>query len=96
MDYKKVEDCFTDFIINLVGPNEVSDREREEKFNYIKNLITKTLIEENIELTPHIFCFGSFPIKTYLQDSDLDITLVFENKNTKSFITEYSYDFLNK
>ena len=96
MDYTKVEDSFTDFIINLVGPNEVSDKEREEKFIYIKNLITKTLIEEKIELIPHIFCFGSFPIKTYLQDSDLDITLIFEDRNTKSFITDYSYDFLNK
>jgi tRNA nucleotidyltransferase (CCA-adding enzyme) len=96
MDYNKIENSFTEFILNLIGPTEDSDKQKEEKFNYIKDLIEKTLIEEKIDLTPHIFCFGSYPLKTYLQDSDLDITIIFEDKKKNSFVTNYSYEFLNK
>jgi tRNA nucleotidyltransferase (CCA-adding enzyme) len=96
INHRKIENHFTEHIINLVGPTEESDKQKEEKFNNIKDLITKILIEEKIDLIPHIYCFGSYPIKTYLQDSDLDVTIIFKDKEKKSFVTNYSYEFLNK
>jgi hypothetical protein len=96
LDYTKIENKFADYILNLLGPNEELDKQREEKFNFIKTLIIKSLKVEYPDLTPHIYCFGSFPLKTYLNDSDLDITILFEEKSKGSFILNYSFDFQNK
>lgn len=95
MDYVKIEKHFVDYIINLVGPNEDYDKQREEKFKNIKKIIENSFENEQ-DLHPHIFCFGSYPLKTYLQDSDLDITIMFEDKTNESIISNYSYEFLNK
>jgi hypothetical protein len=96
MDYKKVENCYSDYIISLVGPNEELDRQREEKFIKIKELILSAFEKESCEYIPHIYCFGSFPLKMYLQDSDLDITIMFEDKEKGTYITSFSFDFINR
>ncbi len=96
MEYTKIENKFADYILNLLGPNEELDKQREEKFNFIKNLIINEFEKECQDITPHIFCFGSFPLKTYLQESDLDITILFEEKKKNNLLLNYSFDFLNK
>jgi DNA polymerase sigma len=95
MDYTGLENKFTDYLLNLLGPNDITTKQREDKYISVKNIIQKAF--ENDELiTPHIYCFGSFPLKTYLNESDLDLTIIFEDKQTKSIICNNSYDFLNK
>jgi hypothetical protein len=53
-------------------------------------------MKSNLKLKPHIFCFGSYPMKTYLQDSDLDITIIFEDKIKGVYLLNNSFDFLNR
>lgn len=93
--FEKLERIFVEYIINLIGPNEEIEIERSEKLKIMKKILTSSFsIEDNT--VPHIFCFGSFPMKTYLPDSDMDITIILEDKETGSIITQYSYEFLNK
>lgn len=95
MDYKQLEKHFADYIINLLGPNEELDFQREKKFNSLRGIIIGSFIQE-IGIIPHVFCFGSFPLKTYLQESDLDITIILEDKLKGTMLSNYSYDYLNK
>jgi hypothetical protein len=95
MDYKQLEKHFADYIINLLGPNEELDAQREKKFNSLRGIIIGSFQQE-IGIMPHIFCFGSFPLKTYLQESDLDITIILEDKSKGTMLSNYSYDYLNR
>lgn len=95
MEYTKIEKCFTDYIIDLIGPNEELDKSREMKFQNIKKLILKALENES-DMVPYVYCFGSYPLKIYLQDSDLDITIMFEDKIKNTLTTNCSFDFLNR
>ena len=95
MDYKQIEKNFADYIINLLGPNDDLDSQREKKFNSLRGIIINSFSQE-IGIVPHIYCFGSFPLKTYLQESDLDITIILEDKIKGCMLSNYSYDYLNK
>lgn len=94
MNIQKLENNFTDFILDIVGPNKSSDNYRLEKYNQIKKILFDAFKEDTY--IPHIFSFGSCSTKTYLQDSDIDITLVFEDKSTNKFAIDTSLEFLNK
>lgn len=95
INFFQLETNFTDYIISLVGPSVEQDYVRESKLNQIKYIITKAFqSEQNIK--PHIYSFGSFPIRTYLPDSDLDVTIILEDLETQTIITNYSYEYLNK
>jgi len=93
--FEQIDKIFVEYIIHLIGPNEENEFERSEKLKIMKKLITNSFSTED-HIIPHIFCFGSFPMKTYLPDSDIDITIILEDKLTKTIITNYSYEFLNK
>jgi DNA polymerase sigma len=95
MDYTGLEKKFCDYILNLLGPNDTLTKQREEKFINIKTIIQKSF-ENDESVYPHIYCFGSFPLKSYLNESDLDLTIIFEDKQTKTVISNNSYEFLNK
>jgi len=94
MDFTKLDNFFVDFILSKVGPTPESDKYREEKFANIKNLLTEAFKDDSY--IPHIFSFGSCSTKTYLTDSDLDITIIFEEKSTNKFAINTSLEFLNK
>jgi DNA polymerase sigma len=96
MDYLKLERKFVDFILELLGPNEELDKIREARFKFIQGIILTAFEKEFPDVQPHIFLFGSFPLKTYLQESDLDITIIFEDKIKKCFYLNNSFDFMNK
>jgi DNA polymerase sigma len=94
MDIAKLENNLVDFILKIVGPNKNSDNFRNEKFNLIKDIL-KEAFKDEIYI-PHIFSFGSCSTKTYLQDSDIDITIAFEEKINNKFAIDTSLEFLNK
>ncbi len=96
MEYTAIENKFADYIIDLLGPNKDLDKQREDKFNFIKNLISGVLEKDYPDYKTHIICFGSFPLRTYLHESDLDITILFEEKANGELLVNYSFDFLNK
>jgi hypothetical protein len=93
--FNKLESLFVEHILSLIGPNRENDYDRNEKLFLMKNIIISSLINEP-NIIPHIFCYGSFPMKTYLPDSDMDITIILEDKITNNIITNYSYEYLNK
>ena len=94
MDFTKLENYFVDFILSKVGPTPESDASREEKFSSIKGILMEAFKDNSY--IPHIFSFGSCSTKTYLTDSDLDITIIFEEKLTNKFAINTSMEFLNK
>jgi DNA polymerase sigma len=96
MDFLKLESVFVEYILDLLGPNDDLDKLRIEKFEFIKKIIKEGFAKEYPEIEPHIFLFGSFPLKTYLHESDLDVTIIFQDKITKTFFLNNSFDFLNK
>ena len=42
MNYKKIEELFVDFILDLTGPTPELEEERVVKFETTKNIIIKT------------------------------------------------------
>lgn len=96
MDYNKLETVFCDHLISLLGPTEERDKARERILGIIKKIIISSFEKENPNLIPHVICFGSFAYKTYLLDSDLDITILFEDKMTQSYVSNSSFEILNK
>jgi len=94
-DYTKIENTFRDYIMSILGPNEEHEYSREFKFQSIKKIIQKGFSSEP-GIIAHVFSFGSFPLRTYLPDSDMDITVILEDKTTNRIISNLSYEFLNK
>lgn len=56
-------------ILCTIQPALVSDRSRNEIIDYVRTLI---MSHEGIE----VFSFGSVPLKTYLPDGDIDLTVL--------------------
>lgn len=93
-NYTLLEKQFIDYIIGITGPSYEQDEQRESKFNIIKNVLLNGFANET-DFIIHLFSFGSFPFKSYHQDSDMDITIFIENKSTGKLITGYTPEFLN-
>ncbi|KAL1207921.1 hypothetical protein V5N11_034216 [Cardamine amara subsp. amara] len=56
-------------ILCTIQPVVISDRSRNEIIDYVRSLIK---IHDGIE----VFSFGSVPLKTYLPDGDIDLTVL--------------------
>lgn len=50
------------------------------------------LIIQKLEII--IVPFGSFPLRIYLPESDVDLTVILKDKETQKIFTDYSADFL--
>jgi len=93
--FSKIENNFSQYILSTLGPNEVHDDSRENKFKSIKKIIQNGFAAE-LDVIPHVFSFGSFPLRTYLPDSDMDITVILENRRTNKIISDLNYEYMNK
>ncbi|CAH2058611.1 unnamed protein product, partial [Thlaspi arvense] len=56
-------------ILDAIQPVYISDRSRNEIIKYLQNLVKDRLGVE-------VFFFGSVPLKTYLPDGDIDLTIL--------------------
>lgn len=62
---------FIQYFTSKIGPTRKSDAKRKAIFNKVKQLIEKAYS------TPvHVLRYGSDPLKTYMPDSDIDITVI--------------------
>jgi DNA polymerase sigma len=94
-DFTRIENNFRDYILRALGPNLDHDYSREIKFKAIKKIIQNGFAAEP-GIIAHVFSFGSFPLRTYLPDSDMDITVILEDRSTNQIISNLSYEYLNK
>ena len=63
MNKAKLQRLFVDFILNEVGPNEEKEKERNMKYNLVKQIIENSLITNYPNYIPHLFLYGSFSLK---------------------------------
>ncbi|KAL0668781.1 hypothetical protein Bca4012_031485 [Brassica carinata] len=71
-------------ILSVIQPFFVSDRNRNEIIDYVRALIKS---HDGIE----VFSFGSVPLKTYLPDGDIDMTVITkQNMEHKFFEKMYN------
>ena len=80
MDYKKIEELFVDYILSTIGPNSETENERNNVLTKIKEIIENILRKELQDFIIYVIPYGSFPVKTYLKDADIDITICFYSK----------------
>uniref|UniRef100_M4DKF9 Uncharacterized protein n=1 Tax=Brassica campestris TaxID=3711 RepID=M4DKF9_BRACM len=65
-------------ILNTIQPICVADRSRNEIFAYVQTLVRNRLGTE-------VFNFGSVPLKTYLPDGDIDLTVLTPQDKEEDF-----------
>uniref|UniRef100_A0A0D9X2Y3 Polymerase nucleotidyl transferase domain-containing protein n=1 Tax=Leersia perrieri TaxID=77586 RepID=A0A0D9X2Y3_9ORYZ len=70
-----------DEVVLRVQPTEEAERRRQNVIAYLKHLFGTGLGCE-------VFAFGSVPLKTYLPDGDIDITLLGNTSADSTFISE--------
>ncbi|KAK1322797.1 hypothetical protein QJS10_CPA02g01566 [Acorus calamus] len=63
-------------LIARIQPNEFSNERRDAVSNYVQRLISQCF-------SCQVFTFGSVPLKTYLPDGDIDLTVLSENQTLK-------------
>ena len=95
MESEKIETLFVDFILKLVGPNELREIDLKTKYNLVKNIIDDSIKRYYPDFVPHIFPYGSFPLKTYLKESDIDITILLEEKINHNIIINITEEVKN-
>jgi len=92
--YSHIERLFSEYLIKLIGPSIEQDQFRQSRFNIVKIVLEKAFKDQGI--TPHIFSFGSFPIRTYLPESDMDVTIILEDTASGKIMNNFTVDYQNK
>ena len=96
MNYNKIEELYVDFILDIIGPNLEREMERNTNLNIVKNIIIKIFNNKLPDYETFIFPYGSYPIKTYLKNADIDITIFFESKSEHKVLIDLPIDLINK
>lgn len=96
MHYNKVEELYVDFILDLIGPYQEKENQRKINLSIVKDIITKTFEAKLPDFKTYIKAYGSYPIKTYLNNADIDITIFFESKKEQKVLIELPLDIINK
>lgn len=70
---KRVEEQFVEYFMDKIGPSRKTEKNREKVFS----TLTKILDSKYENYGKVVICkYGSDPLKTYLPNSDIDITLI--------------------
>ncbi|KAJ1297232.1 hypothetical protein BS78_01G362000 [Paspalum vaginatum] len=70
-----------DEVVRRVRPTEASERRRAEVVDYARRLVGSTLGCE-------VFAFGSVPLKTYLPDGDIDLTVLGNTSHDSTLVND--------
>ena len=96
MNYKKIEELFVDYILELTGPNPELEKDRDTNFNIVKGIIIDILNKKFPYYNTFIFPYGSYPMKSYLKNADIDITIFLQSKQEENTIfTEIPIEIIN-
>ena len=96
MNYNKIEELFVDFILDITGPTLERESERSVNLKIVEGIITKIFQVKLPDFTTYLLPYGSYPIKTYLKNADIDITIFFESKIDKKILIELPLELINK
>ena len=96
MNYNKIEELYVDFILDLIGPNLEREKERNTNLSIVKGIITNIFNKKLPDYITHIFPYGSFPMKTYLKNADIDLTIFFESKFEQKILIDLPIEIINK
>ena len=94
MNCNKIEELYIDFILDLIGPNAEREKDRNINLELVSNIIKGILNKKYPQLVTHIFHYGSFPMKAYLKNADIDITIFLQSKEDKKIIKEIPIELL--
>ncbi|RLN41658.1 uncharacterized protein C2845_PM01G14340 [Panicum miliaceum] len=72
-----------DEVVRRVRPTEASERRRAEVVDYARRLVGSALGCE-------VLAFGSVPLKTYLPDGDIDLTVLGNTSNDSTLVNDVS------
>ena len=96
MNYKKIEELYVDFILDLTGPSQLLEEVRETNFTIVKNIIFNVLNKNFPAHNAYILPYGSYPMKSYLKNADIDITIFLQSKEEeKSIVKEIPIDLIS-
>ena len=96
MNYKKIEELYVDFILDLTGPSQQLEEVRETNFTIVKNIIFNVLNKNFPAHNAYILPYGSYPMKSYLKNADIDITIFLQSKEEeKSIVKEIPIDLIS-
>lgn len=82
--YTQIDQMFTNYLLSCIGPNQDENQRRQENFNVLKSLFENYFLKKGYQV--RFLYFGSFPLRTYLPESDIDCTLIFENAGKGSYL----------
>ena len=88
MNYKKIEELYVDFILDLTGPSQLLEEVRETNFTIVKNIIFNVLNKNFPAHNAYILPYGSYPMKSYLKNADIDITIFLQSKEEEKSIVK--------
>ncbi|KAM0877608.1 hypothetical protein ACQ4PT_035387 [Festuca glaucescens] len=71
-------------VVRRVHPTDASERRRAEVVEYARRIVGTALGCE-------VFVFGSVPLKTYLPDGDIDLTVIGNTSRNSTFIDDIYY-----
>lgn len=86
--WEKAEERTAELICRI-QPNRSSEKHRNAVASYVQDLITKCI-------PCQVFTFGSVPLKTYLPDGDIDLTVFSEDQNLKDSWAKEVRDMLER
>ncbi len=96
MNYSKIEELYVDFILDMIGPSLERELERNTNLNIVKDIIINIFENKLPDYQTYIFPYGSYPIKTYLKNADIDITIFFVSKSEHKVFFDLPIDLINK
>ena len=96
MNYEKIEELFVDYILRTIGPNDETEKERNKCLELIKGIIAENLVKELTDYIIYVIPYGSFPVKSYLKDADIDITICLWSKINKRMLVDIPNSHIDK
>ena len=72
--------------MRIIGPDSLTESERKNNLYIIKGIITDILKKELPDYITYVIPYGSFPVKSYLKDTDTDTTICFKSKKDKKMM----------